>query len=137
MRVSGKKGMIKNLFMDNGFLYQDLTEKVIKCFYTVHDALGEGFLESVYEKALMIELEDAGFKAESQRSLNVYYKGRLVGDFKADIVIADKIVIEIKAVSRLAPQHEAQLINYLKATGIKVGLLVNFGEKLEFKRRVF
>ncbi|MDP2268653.1 MAG: GxxExxY protein [Deltaproteobacteria bacterium] len=105
--------------------------------YKVHDALGDGFLESVYEKALLIELEDAGFKAESQRSLTVYYKERLVGDFKADIVIEDKIVIEIKAVSRLAPHHEAQLINYLKATGIKVGLLVNFGEKLEFKRRVF
>ena len=123
--------------MNEKLLYEDLTEKIIKCFYKVHDALGDGFLESVYEKALLIELEDAGFKAESQRSLTVYYKGRLVGDFKADIVIEDKIVIEIKAVSRLAPHHEAQLINYLKATGIKVGLLVNFGEKLEFKRRVF
>jgi len=123
--------------MNEKLLYEDLTEKIIKCFYKVYDALGEGFLESVYEKALMIELEDAGIKTESQRSLNVHYKGRLVGDFKADIVIEDKIVIEIKAVSRLAPQHEAQLINYLKATGLKVGLLVNFGEKLEFKRRVF
>ena len=123
--------------MNEKLLYEDLTEKIIKCFYKVYDALGEGFLESVYEKALMIELEDAGIKTENQRSLNVHYKGRLVGDFKADIVIEDKIVIEIKAVSRLAPQHEAQLINYLKATGLKVGLLVNFGEKLEFKRRVF
>ena len=123
--------------MNEKLLYEDLTEKIIKCFYKVHDALGDGFLESVYEKALLIELEDAGFKAESQRSLTVYYKGRLVKDFKADIVFEDKIVIEIKAVSRLAPHHEAQLINYLKATGIKVGLLVNFGEKLEFKRRVF
>ncbi len=118
-------------------LYEDLTEKIIKCFYKVYDGLGEGFLESVYERALMIELADAGIKAESQRSLNVYYKGRSVGDFKADIVIEDKIIVEIKAVSRLAPQHEAQLINYLKATGLKVGLLVNFGEKLEFKRRVY
>ena len=100
--------------MNEKLLYEDLTEKIIKCFYKVYDALGEGFLESVYEKALMIELEDAGIKTESQRSLNVHYRGRLVGDFKADIVIEDKIVIEIKAVSRLAPQHEAQLINYLK-----------------------
>lgn len=125
--------------MDKGLLYEELTERTINCFYKVYDALalGEGFLESVYEKALMIELEDSGVKAESQRSLSVNYKGRLVGDFKADIVVEDKIVIEIKAVSRLAPQHVAQLINYLKATGLKVGLLVNFGEKLEFKRRVF
>jgi len=123
--------------MDKELMHKDLTEKIIKCFYTVYDSLGCGFLESVYENALMIELKDTGFKAEKQRSLDVYYKGRLVGDFKADIIIEDKIVVEIKAVSRLSPQHEAQLINYLKATGIKVGLLVNFGEKLEFKRRVF
>lgn len=123
--------------MNEKLLYEDLTEKIIKCFYMVYDVLGEGFLESVYEKALMIELEDAGIKAESQKSLSVNYKNRGIGDFKADIVVENKIVIEIKAVNKLATQHEAQLINYLKATGIKVGLLVNFGEKLEFKRRVF
>jgi len=126
-----------DLLMNEKLLYKELTEKIIKCFYKVYDALGEGFLESVYEKALMIEFEEACIKAESQRNLNVHYKGRLVGDFKADIVIEDKLVIEIKAVSRLVPQHEAQLINYLKATGLKIGLLVNFGEKLEFKRRIF
>jgi GxxExxY protein len=99
--------------------------------------LGSGFLESVYEKALMIELKDIGLKADNQKSLDVYYKNQLVGEFKSDIIAEDKIIIEIKAVTNLTTQHEAQLINYLKATGIKVGLLVNFGDKLEFKRRVF
>ena len=123
--------------MDKEFLYKDLTDKIIKCFYKVYDELGTGFLESVYEKALMIEFKDIGLKAVNQKSLNVYYKNHLVGDFKADIVVEDKIIIEIKAVSKLTAQHEAQLINYLKATGIKVGLLVNFGEELEFKRRIY
>jgi len=99
--------------------------------------LGPGFLESVYENSLMIELGEAGLGAITQKSLSVYYKDRLVGDFKADIVVEDKIIIEIKAVSKLAPQHEAQLINYLKATNTKIGLLVNFGDSLEFKRRIY
>lgn len=123
--------------MGKEFLYEDLTERIIKCFYEVYDELGTGFLESVYEKSLMVELKICGFKTDAQKSLDVYYKNQLVGDFKADIIVEDKVIIEIKAVSKLAPQHEAQLINYLKATGIKVGLLVNFGEKLEFKRRIF
>jgi GxxExxY protein len=85
----------------------------------------------------MIELKDIGLKADNQKNLNVYYKNQLVGEFKSDIIAEDKIIIEIKALSNLTTQHEAQLINCLKATGIKVGLLVNFGDKLEFKRRVF
>ncbi len=123
--------------MDKEFLYEDITKKIIKCFYKVYDELGSGFLESVYEKALMIELKDIGLKVDNQKSLDVYYKNQLVGEFKSDIIAEDKIIIEIKAVTNLTTQHEAQLINYLKATGIKVGLLVNFGDKLEFKRRVF
>ena len=123
--------------MTKGYLYEDITEKIIKCFYSVYDELGPGFLESVYERSLMIEFNDKGLKAQNQKSLDVYYKKQLVGDFKADIIVEDKIIIEIKAVTKLIPQHEAQLLNYLKATDIKLGLLVNFGEKLEFKRRVF
>ncbi len=123
--------------MDKEFLYEDITKKTIKCFYKVYDELGNGFLESVYEKSLMIELKNIGLKADNQKSLNVYYKNQLVGDFKADITVEDKIIIEIKAVTKLIAQHEAQLINYLKTTGMKVGLLVNFGEKLEFKRKIF
>ncbi|HDL02112.1 MAG TPA: GxxExxY protein [candidate division Zixibacteria bacterium] len=123
--------------MNKVFLYKELTDKAIKCFYKVYDELGTGFLESVYEKSLMIELKDIGLNSINQKSLNVYYKNQLVGDFKADIIVEDKIIIEIKAVSKLTVQHEAQLINYLKATDTKVGLLVNFGDKLEFKRRIF
>ncbi|MEK7272006.1 MAG: GxxExxY protein [Nitrospirota bacterium] len=123
--------------MDKEFLYEEITKKIIKCFYKIYDELGSGFLESVYEKALMIELKDIGLKADNQKSLDVYYKNQLVGEFKSDIIAEDKIIIEIKSVTKLTAQHEAQLINYLKATGIKVGLLVNFGDKLEFKRRVF
>ena len=123
--------------MDKEFLYEEITKKIIKCFYKIYDELGSGFLESVYEKALMIELKDIGLKADNQKSLDVYYKNQLVGEFKSDIIAEDKIIIEIKSVTKLTAQHEAQLINYLKATGIKVGLLVNFGDKLEFKRRIF
>lgn len=123
--------------MAKEYLYEDITEKIIKCFYSVYDELGPGFLESVYERSLMIEFKDKGLKALNQKSLDVYYKNQLVGDFKADIIVEDKIIIEIKAVTKLISQHEAQLLNYLKATDIKLGLLVNFGKKLEFKRRIF
>ena len=123
--------------MSKEYLYEDLTKKIIKCFYKVYDELGPGFLESVYEKSLMIELKELGLKAVNQQSLNVFYKKNLVGDFKADVIVEAKIIIEIKAITKLTSQHEAQLINYLKATGNKLGLLVNFGEKLEFKRRIF
>jgi GxxExxY protein len=123
--------------MGTKILYKDLSDKVIKCFYNVYDELGGGFLESVYEKSLMIELEDMGIAVENQKSIDVYYKKKLVGDFRADIVVEEKILIEIKAVNRLLPLHEAQLLNYLKATGTRIGLLVNFGERLEFRRKIF
>ena len=123
--------------MKNKYLYEDITEKVIKCFYNVYDELGTGFLESVYENALIIELNNIGLKAEKQKELKVYYKKKLVGYFKTDIIVEQKIIIEIKAIKKLNKNHDAQLINYLKATNIKLGLLVNFGEKLEFKRRIF
>ena len=119
------------------YLFEELTREIIGCFYKVYDELGAGFLESVYEKALMIELQAVGLQVENQKSINVIYKGKLIGEFKADIVVEDKVIIEIKAVNKLNNQHEAQLINYLKATKIKIGLLVNFGEKLEFKRRIY
>lgn len=118
-------------------MYKDITERIIRCFYNVHDELGGGFLESVYEKAVLFELKGAGLKAEAQRVLTVKYKGEVVGEFKPDIVVEDRIILEIKAVGNLVPEHEAQLINYLKATGIKLGILVNFGDKLEFQRRIY
>ena len=96
-------------------------------------------LETIYVYFLDLdgELEEAGLDADSQRILEVNYKDRVVGSFKADIIVENKVLVEIKAVTKLAPTHEAQIINYLKATGINVGLLVNFGDKLEFRRRVF
>lgn len=119
------------------FLFKDTTEKIIKCFYKVFDELGGGFLESVYEKALLIELKVCGINAEFQVPLKVKYKGAVIGDFKADIVVDGKVIIEIKAVSKITKEHEAQLINYLRATGIRIGLLVNFGDKIEFMRRIY
>lgn len=123
--------------MNRILLYKDLTDKIIRCFYNVFDELGNGFLESVYEKSLLIELKENNLSTIRQKQINVYYKNNLVGEYKSDIIIENKILIEIKAVSKLIPDHEAQLINYLKATKLKIGLLVNFGNKLEFIRRIF
>jgi len=119
------------------YLYSDITEKIIKCFYKVYDELGSGFLESIYVKALIIELKEIGFQVEYEKELKVKYKEKIIGIFRADIIVEDKIIIEVKAVTNLIPQHEAQLINYLKATGIRVGLVVNFGNELDFKRRIY
>ena len=118
-------------------LYKELTERIIGCAYEVYNKMGFGFLESVYEKCLLIELRRAAIKAESQRAIRVAYKGELVGDFVADIIVEDTIIIELKSVRHLIKAHEMQLVNYLVATGKPVGLLLNFGEqKVEVKRKV-
>jgi len=119
------------------YLHQDLTEKIIRCFYNVFDELGYGFLESVYESALVLELKNIGLKVESQKELEVFYKGVSVGKYRSDIIVENKVIIELKAVSQLTKAHEVQLVNYLKATNIEIGLLVNFGEKINFKRKIF
>lgn len=119
------------------YLYADITERIIRCFYNVFDNLGHGFLESVYEQALVYELEEAGFNVERQKDISVLYKKKPCGLFKADLVIDKKVIIELKAVQSLNSAHEAQLLNYLKATKLELGLLVNFGNKLEFKRKIF
>jgi len=98
---------------------------------------GYGFLEAVYQNALLIELLKAGIRAEKEKKIQVYYDTQLVGDYMADIIVEDKVILELKSVKELHPAHEAQLINYLKATGIEVGLLINFGERVEIKRKVF
>ena len=117
--------------------YKELTEKIIGCAYRVYNQMGFGFLESVYEKCLLIELHKAGLKAESQQAITVYYENQIVGDFVADIIVEDSIILELKSVRYLAKVHEAQLVNYLVATGKEVGLLLNFGEqKVEVKRKV-
>jgi GxxExxY protein len=119
------------------YLHENLTEKIIKAFYNIYNELGYGFLENVYENSLIVELEAMGLAVENQKEISVMYKNNQVGFYKADIIVEDKVIIEVKAISKLAKVHEVQLINYLKATVVKVGLLVNFGKKLEFKRKVF
>lgn len=117
-------------------LYEELSKDIISAFYEVHRVLGFGFLENVYQNALYKELVKRGLKCECQKELDVYYKDEIVGVYKADIIVEDCIILELKAVSTLRPEHEWQLINYLKATNLKVGLLLNFGVHAEIKRKI-
>jgi GxxExxY protein len=117
-------------------LHEDLTKKIIGCAMTVHGALGPGFLESVYRKAFAHELRKAGLRVEIECPIKVFYDGVCVGDFYADLFVEDLVIIETKAVQSLAKAHEVQLVNYLTATGVDVGLVINFGaSSLEFKRK--
>jgi len=117
--------------------FEELTSKIIECAFKVHNTFGFGFLENVYQNALMIELDRAGLKPEKERRIQVEYDGHVVGDYIADIIVGDKVILELKSVKEIHPAHEAQLVNYLKATGLEVGLLINFGAKVEIKRKVF
>ena len=110
---------------------------IIKLFYKVYNELGFGFLEKVYQNALFMELTANGFEVEPQKQIKVYYNGRQVGDYYADIIVNDLIILELKASERLLQENESQLINYLRATNIEVGLLLNFGVKPEVKRKAF
>jgi GxxExxY protein len=115
----------------------ELTEKIIGAAFKVQNALGAGFLEKVYENALSIELRKRGLSIESQKTFPVLYEGTVVGDYKADLVVAGKVILECKAVAALDQVHEAQLVNYLKASGLHIGLLINFGRsKLQYRRLV-
>ncbi len=119
-------------------LHEEITDVIIKCFYKVYNELGFGFLEKVYENAMLIELRNSGLETVQQVPVQVYYQGCAVGNYYADIIINDLVIIEIKAgVGTLIEVHELQLINYLKATKIEVGLLLYFGKKPEFKRKIF
>ena len=113
------------------------TETIIRIYYRVYNKLGYGFLEKVYESAMMIEFRKEGIPALSQSPIKVIYEEEVVGEYYADILVDDKVIVEIKATRALALEHEAQLLNYLKATDIEVGLLLNFGPKPEIKRKVF
>ena len=118
-------------------LYKDLTYAIIGAAMEVHRILGPGFLEAVYEKALGIELGARDIPFVRQKRLPVSYRGQIVGDYVADLVVDDKVIVELKAVKILTNMHEAQLINYLKATDVRVGLLINFGaSSLEHERRI-
>ena len=123
--------------MDNLTQLNKLTDKVINCFFKVYNTLGYGFLEKVYERALLIELKKIGLKVESQKPIKVQYDKQVIGDYYADIIVNDIVILELKAVEILCEQHELQLINYLKATDVEIGLLLNFGKKPEVKRKIF
>lgn len=122
---------------DADFLFKEETDLIIGGFYKVYRALGYGFLERVYQNALYYELLDRGLDCKVQQPIRVYYQGHLVGEYIADMLIEDKIMLELKAVKDLADEHEAQLINYLKSTRIEVGLLLNFGSRPQVKRKIF
>ena len=119
-----------------GLLHRELSEQVIGLFYETYNELGFGFLESVYESAFALRLEEAGIGVRRQHPIVVRFRGHVVGEFRADLLIEELLLVEIKSVQMLLQIHEAQLLNYLKATGIKVGLLCNFGPRPHFRRRV-
>jgi GxxExxY protein len=119
------------------YLHQEITDKIIQAYYKVYNKLGYGFLEKVYHNAMLIELRRMGFECVSQSPVNVYYDEFRVGEYYADIIVNDRVIIENKAAETLVEENEYQLINYLKATNIEVGLLLNFGKKAEFKRKIF
>jgi len=117
--------------------YGELTEKIIGCAYGVYNKMGFGFLESVYERCMLIELQKAMLNAEAQKLITVYYENQIVGDFVVDIIVDDTVILELKSVRRIIKAHEVQLVNYLVATGKPVGLILNFGEsKVDVKRKI-
>ena len=118
-------------------LHKDLTDVILKTFYEVYNELGYGFLERVYQNALYIELKNKGLEVVPQKKIKVYYRGNIVGDYYADLVVEDRIILELKAVEYIVEQFENQLLNYLKGTDCEVGLLLNFGKKPEFRRKIF
>lgn len=118
-------------------LHKDKTDKIINIFYQIYNELGFGFLERVYQNAMYFELKAQGLQCETEKPIKVYYKNLLVGEYRADTIVENQIILELKASSTLVYENELQLINYLKATNIEVGLLLNFGQKPEFKRKLF
>ena len=123
--------------MNVDILYKEETDSIIAAFYEVYNALGYGFLERVYQNALFQELTRRGFRCEAQYRIDVFYKGNKVGEYYADILVNERIILELKTTESICPEHEAQLVNYLKATRMEVGLLLNFGKKPQFVRKVF
>lgn len=121
----------------SNILHKEITERVIKLFYEVYNDLGFGFLEKVYQNALFFELKSNGFVVEAQKPIEVYYKEQKVGQYYADIIVNHSVILELKASECLVYENELQLLNYLKATDIEVGLLLNFGKKPEFKRKIY
>lgn len=127
-----------HLLMNDGLLHQDITEKIIAAAFEVYKVLGYGFLESVCKKALQAELQRMGLLCEIERPIKVKYKGVIVGEFRADLFVQNAVIVEVKVARNYNSDDEPQLLNELKATGVKVGMLINFGRtKVEFQRRVY
>jgi len=118
-------------------LHKPITDAILKVYYEVYNHLGYGFLEKVYQNAMYFELKSLGFKVEAQKKINVHFKEQLVGEYYSDLFVEDKVIVELKACELLMNVHVAQLMNYLKATPIEVGLLLNFGDEPEFKRMIY
>jgi GxxExxY protein len=123
--------------MHENLLHSDITNGILKAFFKVYNTMGYGFLEKVYENCMAIELRRGGFMVVRQERINVFYEGETVGEYFTDLLVDGKVIIELKAAEGLREEHENQLMNYLKATEVEVGLLLNFGEKPVFKRKVF
>lgn len=118
-------------------LHSEITDLILKAFYKVYNTLGYGFLEKVYERSMIIELTKLGLNIEQQKNIKVYYDFNQVGDYYADLLVNGLVIIELKAAENICEGHEAQLLNYLRATDIEVGLLLNFGTEPQFKRKFF
>jgi GxxExxY protein len=117
--------------------HRELTDAIINAFYHVYNTLGFGFLEKVYEHALAYELRKRGYTVSQQFPIKVFYDGQVVGDYYADLLVNDLVLLELKAAVSIMPEHEAQLLNYLRATRYEVGLILNFGPKPQFKRKIY
>ncbi|QZK89598.1 GxxExxY protein [Flavobacterium sp. CHNK8] len=118
-------------------LHNEISEKILKAFYNVYNSLGYGFLEKVYENAMMIELRKLCMNVQRQVPIKVFYEKQLVGEYFADIIVDGKVIVELKAAESLCEAHEFPLVNYLKATELEIGLLLNFGKKPQFRRKIF
>lgn len=134
--LADDRGFFKIYFMSS-ILHEGLTKSILKIFYEVYNELGFGFLERVYQNSMFYELKENGFKVDAQKKIKVYYKGIEVGEYISDIIVNDLVILELKAQEYLVEANEFQLINYLKATECEVGLLLNFGKKPEFIRKVY
>jgi GxxExxY protein len=121
----------------SSLLHKSITDIILKVYYEVYNELGYGFLEKVYQNAMYFELKSLGYKVEAQKQIKVYFKQQLVGEYYSDLLVEDKVIVELKACDLLMNIHVAQIMNYLKATEIEVGLLLNFGEEPEFKRLIY
>jgi GxxExxY protein len=124
-------------YSEQSYPHKDLTEKIIKASLNVHNRLGHSFLEKVHENALAKELQNMGLNAEQQKAMKVNYGGEPIGEFVVDLLVEDKVIVELKAVNTLEKSHEEKLLHYLKVSGIQVGLLINFGRSVQVKRKIY